>query len=585
MGLQPSLMQPYIEFMFKCISGAASQMAYEKAKFEGEAPEIKERDKRWDIWEWPLRVFQFGAQGSCSLQEKFTPGKIITVIASLFVGSEIDRNGNVWSVISLCTPGGIYDFVRHKIGYMEDVIRIYEDYNKRNSESKLEDKFHHWKRDEFLALLDVKSLAKRIETAQSIAARIFQTQSKTDYHGILKLEKGNIFRDPNNPYEDKESEIKEGDTLKQTVEKIYDVYKEGYPQDGSPPGAVTLTVSYFGGEEDKDASDELGIYSVGMEDYHVLRILRTAFCQGISSSTDYPIVVGWRIDRIQCDPKTIEKEVQDAFLEYIKNKDTGGEEPHALLTADQYADIIVWGLQGLITTTIPACTRWNFAKHYWGEGEEWQKRLMSHFWSFTYTGEGSEFTVPNPFHIEIATDFLKDLMEKENAIAGMAGLKDNEGNDAVEKIQSLAKAVENAWKGEEKNRGGYQKKKGSERDQESFKVSEKSYIGPSGRNTKAEAKKLIEYIGKLKRGDGEFLFYSGIGEGDGKLYKTWLRTGGKWGSFTNPVKEATTQDLTDSSDPKFDGACVDRAFYKSCNMMALQTLSGYFGGAIQPMDQ
>jgi len=51
--------------------------------------------------------------------------------------------------------------------------------------------------------------------------------------------------------------------------------------------------------------------------------------------------------------------------------------------------------------------------------------------------------------------------------------------------------------------------------------------------------------------------------------KTWLRPG-KWSSKL--VKSATVQALAANSE-SFDGAAVDRAFYKSCNLMALQTLA------------
>jgi len=49
--------------------------------------------------------------------------------------------------------------------------------------------------------------------------------------------------------------------------------------------------------------------------------------------------------------------------------------------------------------------------------------------------------------------------------------------------------------------------------------------------------------------------------------KTWLRPG-KW---SETITRLTVQDLGNQS---FDGAAVDRAFYKSCNLMALQTLAG-----------
>jgi hypothetical protein len=557
MGLQPSLMQPYIEFLFKGISGTASQLAAEKVKLEykeinpeATAQELNEQTE--GKWEWPLRIFQFGAQGSCSAQEKYSPGKIITVIASLFVGVDIDKNGDTWAVISLCTPAGIYDFVRDKASVL------------------------------------VGDLKANAEFAQDFAAEIFRKQKDEDKHKDLTLAADNIHRDPNNPYKNGENKIKAGDTLKGTIDKIYKIYEKKYPKDATPPGVVTLTVSYFGGVDDKKAADALGIYSVGMEDYHVLRILRSAFCQGISSSTNYPIVLGWRIDRVQCDPKEIKPKVEEAFLEYIKEADPN--KTHGLMTAEDYADVIVWGLKGLITTAMPKCTRWNFIYHYWQEGEDWQKLLKEHFWSFTYYGYWKDWTfgglrelrfkVPNPFHIEIATDLLKDLSEMDPGIAGEIKEKDDSGKNAKEEIKRLVEAVKKEWKKEEEKRGDFKKSKGSVQQKKPLRVAEKSYIGPAGIETRRAAIKLMEYIGK------NCGFDSGKKSKGGKpLLKTWLRPG-KWVGAGGKVKAPSTQDLDNDKykEPKFDGACVDRAFYKSCNMMALQTMAGNLWGVYVPME-
>lgn len=539
MGLQPSLMQPYIEFLFKSISGAASQLAAEKAMLAKNR--INMVGVTRDIWEWPLRVFQFGAQGSCTMQEKYSPGKIITVIASLYVGAEIDRKGNVWAVISLCTPGGVYDFKREKIE-------------------------------------NPPSLAEKVEKANNAAADDFHKPATKD----VTLTKNCIHQNPNNPYINKErNTIKEGDTLKEVIEKVYELYKDNFPKSGNPPGAVTLTLSYFGGDEDKNAADNLGIYSVGMEDYHVLRILRSAFCQGLSETTDYPIVLGWRVDRIQCDPKKIDDTVQEKFLEHIKNTDYKGKKPHVLLTAEEYADIIVWGLQGLITTSMPDCARWSFIDYYWKDQKEISReKLKSQFWSYTYFGKfrdwtflglrKSTFMVPNPFYIEIATDMLNDLSEIKPG-------KNNISQDDIKcrKIRELADKVKQAWEKDEGNRGDYKKRSHvwKEKSNDPFKVKVKDYYGPKGTSTKKAAIELMKYIGE------NCDFYI-----DNKYLKTWLRAG-KWGTYPNNVTAASTQHLGKGyGGPKFDGSCVDRAFYKSCNMMALQTMAGNLWENVTPME-
>jgi hypothetical protein len=550
MGLQPSLMQPYIEFLFKCISGAASQLASEKDKLR-----YKEQNKDTSpaevyaatekTWEWPLKIFQFGAQGSCSAQEKYSPGKIITVIASLFVGVDIDKNGDTWAVISLCTPGGIYEFLREKYKQL---------------------------------FLDQGGNAK---VAEDQAARFFRLQADKEKHGDLKLSEKGIFRDPNNPYKNDESEIKKDITLKETIEKINTIYENKY-KNGKVPGVVTLTVSYFGGPEDKKAADELGIYSVGMEDYHVLRILRSSFCQGISKTTDYPIVLGWRIDRVQCDPKEIDPDIEKEFIKYIRRLGDF-DKPNALMTADEYADVIVWGLKGLITTAMPECTRWNFVNYYWEKGGDWQLKLKQHFWSFAYyrssfakffIGEKwMKFIVPNPFHIEIATDLLEDLSKLDST------KKNGFSEDAavIAEVKRLVSKVRDEWTAEEMGRHEKSETKAKTWQKKPVRIEEKRYYGPEGSATKKAAIELMEYLGEKCN------FYSGIKRNEKRLLKTWLRAN-KWGVYPDFVRKVATQDLDDNTKPNFDGSCVDRAFYKSCNMMALQTMAGNLWDIYEPME-
>jgi hypothetical protein len=563
MGLQPSLMKPYLEFLFKAISLMSSQLAAEKAKKQGLIDQVvtKFTGRPWDIWEWPLQVFQFGAQGSCSTQVEYKPGKIVSVFASLYVGADMDKDGDAWSTISLCTPAGTYDFVRKKIAAIKDLDEL-ELYTGQNHV------ITDWK-EKFTAG-NVKR-GDRVNAAQDIAAEIFRTQAESRNWNRLTLQKANIYRDPNSPYADIESEIVENTTLQKTLEILYRLYKQKFTSNAAV-GIATLTVCYFGGEEDKKAADALGIYSVGMEDYHVLRVLRNAFCQGISDSTDYPIVLSWRIDRVQCDPKTIEGTLITEFTNYIRRVEEGADKkPTNLLTAEEYADIIIWGLKGLVTTVRPACADWNFIGYYWNQGDEWQKRLLRHFWSFTYVGAQGQFLVPNPFYIEIATDFLKELQKMD---PGIAGIKKEEIKTM---IKTLAKNVQDAWNFEGVNRAGYQRQAGVTRQEQPLKIEEKAYYGPSGDPTKIKAVELMNYLA-INCG-----FDSGQKRGGQPLLKTWLRPG-KWGLPQNPVKEATTQDLNANSSPEFDGACVDRAFYKSCNMMALQTMAGNLWVTIEPIE-
>jgi hypothetical protein len=307
-----------------------------------------------------------------------------------------------------------------------------------------------------------------------------------------------------------------------------------------------------------------------MEDYHVIRVLRNSFCQGIADSTDYPILLGWRIDRIQCDPKEIEDELKNKIVEYIKCSEPGPQnKPTALLTAEDYADLIVWGLRGLITSIKPACADWNFVMHYWPE-EHWKKILLKHLWSFTYTQDAVNFEIPNPFYIEIATDFLKELIKMKPGIAGVSA------NHAPE-IQKLAKKVIESWNAETAGNHEMERKNGSSRNEGILEIKEFSFAGPRVPQTRLNAIDLMNYIAQNCN------FGTNQEKGGKRLLKTWLRPD-KWGTPDRPIKAPTTQDLGNFPDPPFDGACVDRAFYKSCNMMALQTMAGNLWGAIEPID-
>jgi hypothetical protein len=464
---------------------------------------------------------------------------VVHVIASLFVGVDIDREGRTWSLISLCTPAGIYDFLR----------------------------------DEITA---GASKTDRINKAQENAQRIYREEWDN-----LRLIGDRIFFDPHSPYAKiEEGKLKPGMFLKDAIGAVNEIYEKEIYNSRKYPAIVTLTVSYFGGEKDKEAADNIGIKGVNMEDYHVLRVIRSALCQGISKTSDYPIILGGRVDRIQCDPREIEKDVLDAFDKYAKEANPRNQ-PHALLTAEDYADVIIWGLKGLLTTEMPACVRWNFIDHYWEEGDEWVELIKKHFWSFAYNEkiQRSEFIVPNPFCIEIATDFLSELTEMKPGIAEVTN------EEIKKKVMNLALAVKDAWNMDE--RRGARAQSGPARQGAPPEVREKEYIGPAGPNTRSKAIDLMYYIAQNCRfaviWDDKFLLKNGrmlkpediAPQEKGRIFlKTWLRPG-KWGSAASPVKAPTTQDLTDPdfSNPKFDSECVDRAFYKSCNMMALQTMA------------
>lgn len=96
MGLQPSLMSPYIEFLLKAVSAASSQWAHAAAQNV----------------EWPVRLSCFGAQGGAATSRP--PGSLSPICASLYVGL-IYGDGPVQPSIAIGSQGGVYHFAA-KVG-------------------------------------------------------------------------------------------------------------------------------------------------------------------------------------------------------------------------------------------------------------------------------------------------------------------------------------------------------------------------------------------------------------------------------------------------------------------------------------
>jgi hypothetical protein len=350
MGLQPSLMCPYLAFLFKALSAASSEFAAIEAKqrkvmvhAKGGWAKSRHTDKedlwedvdetkkkiyptgkklkKWPVWEWPLRVSVFGGQGSTSADQRFRPGSIDTVIASLLVGFEVSsdvgvtvkssdskeqrfkykhspdsaeaapewivpdkmlgpdehvppepappvfRKGDVeagktaahvYAVISLCTPAGIYDFMRQEVQFGESAA----------IKAKIEKAIH---------------FAQKLFWRMGTTIPTDMANRKIDADSPFGMYEKSLFRDGEKP------------SLYTVIKKIKEAYAGTvFRRDNREP-VVTLTVTYFGGEEDKKAADKLGIKGVAMEDYHVLRVLRSAMARGILEDSAYPIILDWRV--------------------------------------------------------------------------------------------------------------------------------------------------------------------------------------------------------------------------------------------------------------------------------------------------
>ncbi len=603
MGLQPSLMCPYLAFLFKGLSAASSQFAAIEAeqrkaivrakggweKFENSDKDELWEDvtedkavypsgkklKKWPVWEWPLRVSQFGGQGSTSIDKAFRPGSVDTVIASLLVGFEVasdvgltatsdakehrfdyrhsadstdadprwkargntlgsnrqaprqpgspgfkksdvnagQTTAHVYAVISLCTPAGIYDFLRCEV----------------TGEGSADMKA---KIDAATKLAQETFWQEAMTITTNMAARRIDKESP---YGTFESK---LFRDDEKP------------SLPVVLDKIRRVYADSvFKRDDRKP-VITLTVTYFGGDQDKEAADRLGIKGVAMEDYHVLRVLRSAVAEGILEDSAYPIILDWRVDRINCDPKQLPPNVESDFNDFYRTEkrhiEAQKQAERTALTIDDYAKIVIWGLRGLQQDDVKKnadlrdCLNWEYVKTIRPE------LRPAYFWSFVGDVSGDDFFVPDPFCVEIATDFINELasMDLGKGDSGIASL----GNDKSQKetAMHLARAVQQAWLNEDSQ--------GSTWNQ--------VFTSKVAGGTKARIVTLMEHL----RDHCGFH----IEGADEDYVKTWLRPGGKWAGVGS---HATLEDATNSS--AFKAAAIDRAFYKSSNMMALQTFADH----------
>lgn len=591
MGLQPSLMAPYMAFLFKAISSLADQLASLQAerwhKLANPVGETLEQTRKRTLG-WPVRVCQFGAQGSTSPEDAYKPGSVLAVIASLYVGPEIDTtlhvsgggqyagtsrdqggddpgksgfakgtagaelskweseqgNYGVWACVSLCTPARIFNVMREKIP------------------------------------MDDRTLSERIAAAENKARLAMQSWGK-EGAAMPKLSAMAVHEAKGHPLLEKEKEFtKDATDLKSLIKTLTDHSLEIFGQ----RAAVTMTSSFFGGQDDKAGADAVGIVSVGMEDYHVLRVLQTAGAHGAEKTSDYPLLLGWRIDRINCDPRAIPDTVEKAFNAYIKQQE---------ITKSEYVDVIGWGLTGTLGPDTPGCAKWGFPATL----EPAQAEKL--FYKFVKTPQVDEY-VPNPLFVEIATDLVKELKtEGAKAISGAKFTQEVEAS-----IKAKAAEVFTEWRKASRDKAKGNVLIGELLDlligHASFGLEETptlriTLVGTSSEALEVEvegvegvlridtgAREVKAKTCKLKiAGTGAYTSGPGVVElkkhnesfkvrveyGGATKMKTWLRPG-KW---AKTITAPTVQDFSGAE--HFDGAAVDRAFYKSCNLMALQSLA------------
>jgi hypothetical protein len=318
-----------------------------------------------------------------------------------------------------------------------------------------------------------------------------------------------------------EADITKGMPIKDVIRRLV----TNYAGTSKATPEISGTSNWFISAAQKEAFAAIGITGCNMEDYWVLRSMRRCALERVKveprERSMYPVFDRGFLTRANADPLRIEPDVARAFQTDVSTKK---------LSRQDYASLLLWGLQGVPLkgdgeAGMPAVARWKFADApVFSQGNTFAK----HLYGFLVPG-GEEVIVPDPFFSEIATDLLKSCKASLDAKA-RSGTVGNEvfaaspGNEVIEALGVAAGAVFARW-----NEAGQ-------------------------KPTPAVREALAAFVNTLAD-------RAGFATADG--VKVWLRPG-KWQN----IRANSIQDLP--RETVFTDAAVDRAFYKSSNLIALQ---------------
>lgn len=321
MGMQPSLMRPYLRLIAKAITillGDGDQVC--------------------------LRAF--GASGAIGGTK---PGDITTMSGSLYVGAERDvlaGSDTVRSIVALCSADTLTYFHDEKIQPTSaaDLKRAWDE-----AEAKARD---------YLAKPDPK--------------------------------------------------------LKQAVDALRSSGKQ-----------VSLTLSFFGGQEVKHAAALLGLFSTNTEDYHLFRLGRSMKWPKLGQWA-YPHLADLTVQRVDVDPPKIPGPVVQAYARWTAS---------ARLAMQDYRQLLVWGLAGCpLGDAVPQAAWWRFAQDSVFQGQE----ARECFGRYAVSGDIRPL---DPTAVEIAVDMLRDLSEDKKAPFG-AEVKATAGRVLTADTPGLSRAID-----------------------------------------------------------------------------------------------------------------------------------------------
>jgi hypothetical protein len=383
MGMQPSLVRPYERAIMKAIS----------LLDEAHQPSI---DKKIDRG---IRLHSFASGGAIS--PKIKPGQITIPWGSLYLGSDVDDEGRVYSVVNLVA------FRKIDSKKVTGVIPIHVEFVKQESSIL-------YSSSEEPLELDVSLMKKAnkeaTELAESYVLNSKDPLLKAALKGLQEHYKSGIL---GGDFKSLSSEYKSSDT----------------PE-------ITASFSYFDSLETKkkiNKNFEGSVVNSNMEDYHVLRLAKSMVERGTISYLEergkdhkYASLADFEILRVNANVYIPPDSQVSSQLK--------GHLSKTRLSKGAYVDSIMWGLRGCPLIEVgnldPAVRQWEFYQGF-KDGKETAEDELSYF--YTYNG----FCM-NPFCCEIATDFLKELATEGNPY-------DKELRDAAQRVRKEARSL--TWGG------------------------------------------------------------------------------------------------------------------------------------------
>ena len=369
MGKQPSQVRPYERAILKAISGL--EEAHKTSDLNGARAGI--------------RIHSFASGGA--IDPGIKPGFISRPMASLYVGAEVDEQGRVYAAVNLMALRKAFTIL----------IPAHIEFFRR----------------ETAITSELTEFPENDEKLKEIMNAAHEEAMKDAERYILKAH---------------------DDLLVQTLQNLSDRYKDNECSPFEPLKAaasltpdITASFSYFDSLETKKSiwkKMKQTVVNSNMEDYHVLRLVKSMLEKG-GSSRKYAPLIDCEILRLNANvfiPEALTKKL----IEHLAS---------ARLTKEAYVASIVWGLKGCPLNglgELPEDMRnWRFYDSF---------DKQSEYRSYFYTHEGHCL---DPFCCEIATDLLKEL------IGNKGGMVSPKAFELAQKVK--AEAQNNAQSGNFEN--------------------------------------------------------------------------------------------------------------------------------------